>query len=542
MSLDIAEAFDSLLASDADPVGAGVLIQKLADIASRDQLVGDESSVPLAESMASGNLVGKRRDVMPAVHWIGELARRQSLLPDADPAVLGGILRLVHVHVLRHGEPALHVVNTNELRRVIEGVSPEVPNRHLLMHLLASKRDATSLSVLVELLQQSPPHGWMAAAQVISPLMQHRDWSVEAVYPQILNCLSEPVLASSVLDLTGHLYRTHRVDPHPAADRLSSLNELLSGVTDRLARFEEAPSYFGDDVDQVQAILAEAVALAVSLCDCVGLIGESSSIAPLRKALDLKHRRVRCEAAGALARLGDAHGRSQLLKLTSEPSARLRAIAYADELGIGEQVDDAYREPGATSEAEMALWLSQPQQMGVPPTSVEVIDSRRILWPSFTDPVDVTLVRFEYNFGERCYSNVGLTGPAVFTFATDVADLPVEDIYAMYAGWHAEHDDIFTVAAKEFNEAQARMVEPFRDHLQRLGYDEVEVTLLGFFLDETAGIFTARRDETHCVVVTDGSETIDLPTEGRMRPATSEDVFQLYKGRKMLRTFNPQGI
>ena len=39
--------------------------------------------------------------------------------------------------------------------------------------------------------------------------------------------------------------------------------------------------------------------------------------------------------------------------------------------------------------------------MGVPPTNIEVIDSRHVLWPSFNDPVDVYLVQFEYSFGDR---------------------------------------------------------------------------------------------------------------------------------------------
>ncbi|EMI16815.1 hypothetical protein RMSM_06268 [Rhodopirellula maiorica SM1] len=58
-------------------------------------------------------------------------------------------------------------------------------------------------------------------------------------------------------------------------------------------------------------------------------------------------------------------------------------------------------------------------------------------------------------------------------------------------------------------------------------------------MDEQAGVFTAVRDSTECVVVTDGLETIDQAVAGRTRPLTPGDVFNLYKGRKMLRTFNP---
>ena len=61
-------------------------------------------------------------------------------------------------------------------------------------------------------------------------------------------------------------------------------------------------------------------------------------------------------------------------ELTAEPSARLRAIHYAHELGFADLVDDQYCTDTATAEAEMSLWLSQPQQMGIPPTAVEVVE------------------------------------------------------------------------------------------------------------------------------------------------------------------------
>ncbi|MCM2372384.1 HEAT repeat domain-containing protein [Aporhodopirellula aestuarii] len=505
------------LTPDVDPIQAGLALKKLAD---NEQISGDI--------------------------LISKLADASKRLPDADPAVLGGLLRLLHMRCLQAlaggDEDAVRRLQIDWLVRVITALSPEVANRHLLLHLLAIIRTPQSLSSLVQILTDSPPRGWMAAGQILSPLMQHSDWPVDSVFPALLDCLSEPSLAAPILDLAGHLVRSGRVTEHPAASRAESLNGLLRHVAQRLAKFEEDPRSFGTDVEQVQAILGEAVALAVSLCDAVGLIGSESSIPELNKAAELRHRRVQCEAAGALARLGNEAGIEQLIALAEEPSARLRAIAYADELGFGDRIDESFRTPSANAEAEVALWLSQPQQMGVPPTSVEVVDSRRMLWPSFHDPVDVFLVRFQYDFGDRSYSNIGIAGPTVFTLSADVADLPPEDIYAIYAGWHAEHEDIFTVPAAEFNEAQRRLIEPLQTHLERNSYEDVKVVLLGFFLEENAAVFTATRGGIECVVVTDGLETIDLPTVGRMRPAGPNDLFHLYKGRKMLRTFNPQGI
>ncbi len=513
------ELIELMLAPNVDPVEAGFALKKLVD-----------------------------EERMTGVRLIAMLSAAADQLPDADPAVLGGLLRLIHTRLL-HAQAAgddtqLSGLPVGAVVRILTAMSPEAANRHLLLQLLAMQRTPESLAALVQALSDSPPRGWMAAGQILSPLMQHDDWPVDRVFPGLLDCLGEPSLAAPLLDLAGHLVRSGRVGQHehPAAGRVVALNALLSQVSDRLANFEEDPRSFGTDVEQVQAILGEAVALAVSLCDAVGLIGAESSIGPLNKAAQLRHRRVQCEAAGSLARLGDAAGISQLISLAEEPSARLRAIAYADELGIGDRIDDSLRSPEATAQAEVALWLSQPQQMGVPPTSVEVVDSRRLLWPSFHDPVDVFLVRYQYDFGDRSYSNIALAGPTVFSLSADLGDLPPEDIYAVYAGWHAEHKDIFTVPASELNEAQRRLVEPLQAYLERHDYEDIQPALLGFFLEEIAAVFTASRGGVACVAVTDGLETMDLPVAGRLRPVNPDDLFHLYKGRKMLRTFNPQGI
>lgn len=505
------EKLEPLLGPSADPVAAGWQLRQLAESV-------DGQGTVLVE----------------------ELASQSDLLSASDPAILGGVLRVLHTTVLRVGPEAVSEVNPDHLQRIVEVLPSKTTNRFLILQLLAMIRSDDALSKLVHLLGEIPPGHWMEAAQVLSPLMQRSDWSIDVVYPALLDSLQHAALASPVLDLANYLFREGCVDTHPAIDRLPMLNHLLGEVSSRLSLFEENPRSFGDDVETVQATLGEAVALAVSLCDTVGLIGDEKSIGKLNQTIELRHRRVQCEAAGALAKLGDEHGTKRLLALTEDPAARLRAIHYADEIGIGDQVKEDDRGEKATAEAEMALWLTQPQQMGVPPTSVEVVDQRRLLWPSYNDPVDVYLVRFEYNMGEQTYSNVGMTGPACFAMSADVANLPVDDIYSIYAGWHAEHDEIFTVSVDQFNDAQQRAMETYSKHLEHLGYRSMKPVMLGIFLDEQAGIFTALRETTECVVITDNLETIDRPISGRLRPLSADDLFNLYKGRKMLRTFNSQ--
>lgn len=503
-----------------------------------DLLLGD-SVDPVAAGWHLRDLAQKTAGNGPRL--LEELTERVDDVSHSDPAILGALLRLLQSSLLASGWSTVETLDPDRIVRIEDALPTATPNRFLLQQLYAMIRSEPSLIRLTESLNRNPPTHWMEAAQVLSPLMQRDDWPTQAMYPAVLEGLQHPSLAAPLLDLANYLYRTNRVSSHPAAERVSMLRHLLGEVVGRLGRFEDDPRSFGDDVETVQARLSEAVALAVSLCDTLALIGDVSSIGKLHQAMELRHRRVQCEAAGALARLGDPQGKDRLIDLTAEPAARLRAIHYADELGFGDQVDAQYRTDTATSEAELALWLSQPQQMGVPPTGVEVIDSRRLLWPSFHDPVDISLVRFEYNFGDRRYSNIGITGPVTFSMSADLANLPLDDIYAIYAGWHAEHEDIFSIPVEQFNDAQHRVMEQLQRYLERMEYDSIKPALLGFFLDEQAGVFTAQRDGTECLVVTDGLETIDQPIEGRPRPLTPEDVFNLYKGRKMLRTFNPNG-
>ncbi len=508
------ELVDTLLGESPDPIAAGWQLRELA-----------------------------KNESVDGAGLLAELVAQKERLAMADPAILGGLLRVAHTKLLESRAQGLAPLGADDIdseavQMLLEQISDEVPNRFLLLHLLAIIRTPEALRTLVARLDEAPPKNWLEAGQTLSPLMQHDDWSVDAVFPEALSLLAHPTLASAILDIANFVKRSGRVTVHPATGRAEMLASLLGNVTSRLMRFEEDPHSFGDDIDTVQQRLGEAVSLAISLCDALGLIGDKTHLGKLHQTLELRHRRVQCEAAGAMTQLGDELGQKRLLELAGEPVCRLRAIHYADELGLGSAIDDKYRSDEATAEAEMALWMSQPQQMGVPPTNVEVVESRRLLWPSFTSPVDVHLVRFEYNFGTQVYSNVGITGPAVFAMASDVADLPTDDIYAIYAGWHAEHDEIFAVPASQLNAAQKRIVQPLADHLDRHAYENVNAELLGFFLDEQAAVFQATRDSVRCRVVTDGLETIDHPIDGRLRPLTAMDLFHLYKGRKMLRTFN----
>lgn len=512
--MSIESTLESILGPQTDPVAAGYHLREIA-----------------------------AQDADTAVLSLQYLAEHPDQLQRSDPAVIGTLLSIIHTALLKDRDEASQLRIKSLPPELIDQVDEQLPdsvsNRQLLLQLLTISRSDQALQTLIEILQQRPPKDWLETGQILGLLMQHDDWSVDAIFPKALESISEPSLAATLLDLANYVTREERTEQHPATNMVSGLTHLLGQVVHHLGVFEENPRSFGDDIPSIQSRLSESVALAVSLCDALALIGDEQAIGKLNQAMELLHRRVQCEAAGALARLDQTAGKERLIELANDPAARLRAIQYADELGFGDEIDEELRSEDSTATAEMALWLSQPHQLGVPPTGLEVVAKRRLMWPSFESPVDVTLVRFDYNMGpDKTYSNVGLTGPATFCLNCDLADMPEDDIFAIYAGWHVEHPDIFTVAAESLNDAQRRAMETLQQHLQHLGYDSIQPKQLGLFLGEHAGIFTATREETECVVITDGLETIDQATSGRARPIGPEEIFYLYNGRKMLRTFN----
>ena len=202
------EPLTSLLGEAADPVAAGWRLRELAESA-----------------------IGHGPQLVASV------AERSAVLAESDPAIIGGLLRVIHTVVLQSGGQAVTDVDPGGIEVIASSLAVKTPNRHLLLQLYAMIRSEASLRLLVRALKAEPPAQWVEAAQVLSPLMQHDDWPVDAIYPEALDCLQHPALAAPLLDLANYVYRTGRVEQHPAADRLATLNLLLGEVSGRLGQF-----------------------------------------------------------------------------------------------------------------------------------------------------------------------------------------------------------------------------------------------------------------------------------------------------------------
>lgn len=407
-----------------------------------------------------------------------------------------------------------------------------------ILQMLATQGDEESIDALASAIGRSPPEDWQAVGLALSPLWAATSEQLEFFFERLGDEFVHPTTMAVLLDLANFSVRSKRVTRHPWIDRSSDLNSLLGSMIQRLETIEKDPAQFGEDVNSIQQVLQDSVALQISLCDALGLIGEPSAAANLMHSMQLSHRRIQTEAAGALARLGDDAGKQRLIELASDNVARIRAVSYAEELGFADEIDEQLRFPQALAESELASWLAEPAQYGVPPSRVEFMDSRLQYWPSYEEPRDCFLFRYWYDFpaGEVC--NVGLAGPVAHAFQSNLTSLPVDDIYAAFAGWHAEHEDIFEIPIALCNVVQRREADQLSQRLEESGLDVTELVSLTFFLGEVALLAKVKQGDKPLIVVTDEQELVMFPQTPDADTLTPDVVLCIYRGRKLLRTFN----
>ena len=418
-------------------------------------------------------------------------------------------------------------------------LNPQSGARPQLLRTLAAAGDGDSLAAFADLLTSNPPRGEGDPALPFLPLFQQPEYAVEALFPRLLALLDQPAYAAVVLDLANFLARQGRVDEHPAAERVNQLATLLGALVQRLEQIGERPKDFASSPQELTRLVGEGVALVVPLCDALAQIGDDRVTGKLHQALGLPHRRLRTEAAAALARLGDEAGLEALVGMASEPIVRSRVLAYLSELGQLERAAEAHRSPQARAEGDVTAWLAEPAHFGSAPTSLELIDHTRLFWPGYSEQVDCYLFRFEYRLGERSHSGIALAGPVTHVVNVDLQDLPPADIYAVYAGWHAEHEDIREKAADELAPAEAAAWRAVREQLEAGGYEGVELVKAAQFFEQVHWVAAARHGGRPGVVIVSGQDAHWHPTAATRRPLGPTEVYYLHKGREILRTFNP---
>jgi hypothetical protein len=431
---------------------------------------------------------------------------------------------------------------TEAASAVYRKLSVDARSRGQLLAWLASGKSDKEIELFAELLVENPPNHDHDIVQAMSPFFQQSRRRAAQLFPRLLRAIGSPAVAAPVLDLANFLTREKLVDTHPAADVAGELIELLGELSQSLLLLEERPDRYGDSPPELARRVSRGIALAVSLCDALALIGDLRAVGKLYQAMRVGHRRLRTEAAGALARLGEQQGVRELVQLAAEPIARLRVLAYAEELGLLDEVAPEFATPAARAEAELCVWLAEPTQYGVPPQSCELIDKRRQHWPGFNDPVDCFLFRFQYvvtvDESERSFSNIGIAGPLVHAFMADLGDLPPDDIYAAFAGWHAQHTDIREHDVARLSNSEKLEVERLKRRLHDAGYSNIEPQRMGYFFGEKALLARASRQGVPGAAIADFRDILFFAEPTSPRPLGLEEAYCIYKGRKLLKAFN----
>jgi hypothetical protein len=219
-------------------------------------------------------------------------------------------------------------------------------------------------------------------------------------------------------------------------------------------------------------------------------------------------------------------------------------LAYAKELGLTERIPAELRTPVARAESELTVWLAEPTQFGLPPTKCELFDQRQQFWPGFSQSVECFLFRFTYELtldeSARTYSNIGIAGPLAHAFTADLADLSPDDIYAAFAGWHAQHEDIREFDVLRLSKSEQMEVVRLERRLHDAGYEEVQSLQMGYFFGEKALIAQALREEIPGIAIADFEGIAFYPIRKVRKALGPREAYSIYKGRKLLKTFNRQ--
>src|SRR5690606_9427633 len=122
-----------------------------------------------------------------------------------------------------------------------------------------------------------------------------------------------------------------------------------------------------------------------------------------------------------------------------------------------------------------------------------------------------------------------------------------EEIYAVYAGWSADHPEVSETAAGDLDDDQRGGWNTRRLDLEAEGYSQIELVKLGHFFGENLWVATAHKDGRNGVVIMeDGLKGLVIMDGGlphwfavpeSARPLGTSEVYWLFIGRRMMRAF-----
>ena len=209
----------------------------------------------------------------------------------------------------------------------------------------------------------------------------------------------------------------------------------------------------------------ESASYAHSATAALPYIGRPERDDLIALAMDHSSSEVRLEAAWASAKLGSDSALKFLARACLDPKSAKVASTYLNDLDQGGRIPAEALEPDFQALAEMTSWLSHPNEFGRDPDAIDVFDARELDWPPTNDRRRLWLVRYRYEPdepGKAPEVGVGIVGSITFALHGEAtADLPPEDLLALYCCWELEvREDPRAPAARSVEAGRALLNRP----------------------------------------------------------------------------------
>ncbi len=411
--------------------------------------------------------------------------------------------------------------------------------RNHLLRWMAVEGSEEALQIWTDLICDDPPEHRVGIVLAFAPLMQTDFEPSPWMLSQLLNHgTSHSQIAPAIFDLFNYYYRHQKVEDHPAIERINELTDLLGLLAGQLGKIEDGKFPEGLGVSEINQLVSDSVALIVALCDTFAQLEHEPAIGKLNQTLELRHRRVQTEAAAALARLNDESGKKVLIQLAEQPVARLRVLAYAEELGIKDEISLEFQGEIAMAESHLAIWLAEPAQMGLAPSGLKFLESREFYWPSYEHPVHCYLFEYHYGSDDQMHRNIGISGPLTHAFAADLKHLEVDEIYAAFAGWQTIHHEIYQISLHRAQQTFSNEYRRLISNLEAEAYDEHQPLTAASFFGELLLIADATKNGQKGTAIVEANQTIWFSVGNAEAPIDSTMAYTIWRGKQLLANFN----
>jgi hypothetical protein len=176
--------------------------------------------------------------------------------------------------------------------------------------------------------------------------------------------------------------------------------------------------------------------------------------------------------------------------------------------------------------------------MGLAPSDIELLDNREMYWPSYEHPVQCYLFKYSYGSGEAAHSNIGICGPLTHAFAADLRHLPVEEIYAAFAGWQTISPEIFLMSSARAQTAFPNELRRLQGALDDSDLEDVKIQTLGSFFGEIVLVATGSGEGQPGTIVVDSHDSTWFEMGNPEAPIEWKLAYAMWRGKQLLSKFN----